>query len=143
MGFHSTFAGSDAVCRGDFIVRALERNKQSFWYALYNGETELTDEDGNYTGDMGISYGEPVQMKANISAAKGSAGFELFGSDLQYSKTIVTTEMDCPITEESALWIGENPTDEDGNDMPHNYVVRGIAKSLNSIVYAIAEADRS
>lgn len=140
-------------------MRALKRNKQKFWYALYDSETELTDDDGNYTGEIGPSYEDPVLMKANISASKGSTGFELFGSDLQYSKTIVTDEMDCPITEETALWIGMSPFSEEDcvagaavagitvcgrhDGSKHNYIVRGIAKSLNSIVYAIAEADRS
>ena len=124
-------------------MRGLKRNMQSFWYALYNGETEYVDDDGNYTGDIGPGYGEPVRMKANISASRGSSGFELFGTDLQYSKTISTCDMACPITEETAIWIDCEPSDENDVPIPHNYVVKGIAKSLNSIVYAIAEADRS
>lgn len=124
-------------------MRGLKRNMRPFWYALYDGETEYTDSDGNYTGDIGPGYRTPVRMMANISASRGSSGFELFGSDLQYSKTISTCEMDCPITEETAVWIDLEPVDESGNSVPHNYVVKGIAKSLNSIVYAIAEADRS
>ena len=124
-------------------MRAVKRNMRPFWYALYDGETEYTDSDGNYTGDIGPGYGEPVMMRANISASRGSAGFDLFGSDLQYSKTISTCDMDCPITEETAIWIDREPTDENENPVPHNYVVKGIAKSLNNIVYAVAEADRS
>lgn len=120
-------------------MRCLKRNQKSFWYALYNGETEQKDSDGLYTGEIGPGYETPVQMKANISASKGTADTELFGKDLQYSRTIVTDDLSCPITEESAIWIGRNPTDKSGNPVPHNYVVRRIAESLNSIVYAIQE----
>ena len=124
-------------------MRCLKRNQRAFWYAVYTGDTEKTDGNGLYTGDIGPSYGTPVEMKANISAAKGSADFELFGSDLRYSKTIVTDDLSCPITEESAIWIDLEPTDEQEQPVPHNYVVKGVAKSLNSITFAIAEAEQS
>ena len=124
-------------------MRALKRNQKSFWYALYSDEVEQIGDDGLYTGDIGPGYEEPVQMKANVSASRGSADAELFGTDLQYSRTIVTTDMSCPITEDSAVWIDREPEDGGGKAVPHNYVVKGIAKSLNSIVYAIAEAEQS
>lgn len=124
-------------------MRCLKRNQRFFWYALYNGETELTDSDGLYTGEIGPGYETPVQMKANISASKGTADTELFGEDLQYSRTIATDDMNCPITEESAVWIEREPVDGEGNAVPHNYVVKGVAKSLNHIVYAVAKAEQS
>lgn len=124
-------------------MRCLKRNQRFFWYALYNGETELTDSDGLYTGEIGPGYETPVQMKANISASKGTADTELFGEDLQYSRTIVTDDLSCPITEESAIWIDREPEDENKNAVPHNFVVKGIAKSLNHIVYAVAAAEQN
>ena len=133
---------SDSVLRGD-DVRCLKRNQKSFWYALYLDEVEQTDSDGLYTGEIGPGYETPVQMKANISASKGTADTELFGKDLQYSRTIVTDDLACPITEESAIWIGREPKDENKNAIPHNYVVKGIAESLNHIIYAVAEAEQS
>ncbi|MBQ6479730.1 MAG: hypothetical protein IJI45_01305 [Anaerolineaceae bacterium] len=120
-------------------MRCLKRNQRFFWYALYNGETELTDSDGLYTGEIGPGYETPVQMKANISASKGTADTELFGEDLQYSRTIATDDMNCPITEESILWIERSPVDDNNEPVPHNYVVAGIAKSLNSLLIAIRE----
>lgn len=125
------------------FVRTLKRNQKTFWYALYLDEVEQTDSDGLYTGDIGPGYGEPVQMKANISASKGNAELELFGEDLKYSKTIATDDLSCPITEESAIWIDREPEDENKNAIPHNYVVKGIAKSLNHIIYAVAKAEQS
>ena len=124
-------------------MRCLKRNQKSFWYALYKRETEQKDSNDLYTGEIGPGYETPVQMKANISASKGTADTELFGEDLQYSRTIVTDDLSCPITEESAIWIDREPEDENKNAVPHNYVVKAIAESLNHIIYAVAEAEQS
>ena len=120
-------------------MRCLKRNNKTFWYALYVGETEKVDGSGNYTGEIGPGYSEPVSMKANVSAARGNADTELFGTDLQYSKTILTDDLGCPITEQSILWIDCSPTDGSGRPVPHNYVVAGIATSLNNLLIAIRE----
>ena len=120
-------------------MRAVKRNQQPFWYALYSGETEQVDEEGNYTGEIGPGYETPVLQYANISAARGNTDTDVFGTDLKYSKTISTCDMSCPITEESAIWIGIEPEDDNGNPIPHNYVVVKVARSLNSIQIAVQE----
>lgn len=119
-------------------MRTLKRNKQKVFYALYNGVQELTDASGNYTGEYAPSYGTPVEIRVNVSAAKGTADVEQFGIDTPYSKTIVTDDMACPIAEDTVLWIGKTPTDGE-----HNYVVVCVAKSINSITYAVREVDVS
>ena len=40
-------------------MRALQRNKQTFYYALYLGSTESKDEDGYYTGGNDINIFHP------------------------------------------------------------------------------------
>lgn len=125
-------------------MKTMERNQTEVWYALYGGEAELLDEDGNRTGEYEISYGEPVQTWMVISPAKGSALREPFGIETSYSKTMVTGDIDCPISEDSVLWIGVQPSEEvDGQTVanPYNYKVVRVAKSLNYIVYAIKEVD--
>lgn len=118
-------------------MRSLERNKQTFYYALYKGEVEETefDDPTMYTGERTPTYESPVQMRANISAARGDSEWTPFGVNTDYSKTIVTTDMSCPMNEDTILWIGI-PTTE-----PHNYVVTRVAKSINSITYAIKEVN--
>jgi hypothetical protein len=115
-------------------MRSLERNKQTFYYALYLGKNEYQDEDGNYTGEYELEYDEPVLYRANISAAKGESESTPFGIETNYSKTISTCDMNCPIKEDSVIWIGKDPTTD-----PYNYIVVKVAKSLNSILYAIRE----
>ena len=124
-------------------MRDLKRNQQVFYYALYQGKEDVVDRDGNRTGEKRISYGTPVKMFANISPANGYANTAIFGKDLQYNKTIVTCNMDCPITETSVLWIDGEPYDEQENLLPYDYTVTQVARGLDNIVYAVSKANMS
>lgn len=114
-------------------MRTLVRNRTPFWYALYEGNTPDVDDDGYYTGENSPQYTEAVLYEqGNISAAKGDAQIEQFGNLETYDKVIVTADMECPITENSILWIDEtDPT------KPHDYVVTRIGKSINGIAIAV------
>lgn len=80
---------------------------------------------------------------ANISAGKGDVQADVFGSSVDYSRTISTCNMDCPITKLTRLWIGCEPQyNEDGSvngDSANYEVAAPPAKSLNGIVIAIKE----
>ena len=117
-------------------MRTLEINKQPRWYALCTGKTEVIDEYGNHTGVFELTYSEPVYYPVNMSESRNIVKHEAFGVTADYDRTFVTTDMSCPITEDSIIWFGADPTTE-----PHNYVVHRIANSLNSITIAIREVD--
>lgn len=114
-------------------MRSLARNKQKIYYALYTGKEEVRDEYGNLVGEPQLTYGSPVEYNINVSAARGTADVEQFGINTVYTKTMVTNDLNCPIVETTRLWIDREPTE------PHNYVVVMVAKSINSITYAIKE----
>ena len=116
-------------------MKCLSRNRQQIYYALYLGETRTRDANGNLTGERPVLYSDPVGVYMNLSAARGTAGLEQFGSGTDYSHTLVSDDLSCPIDENSVLWIGRTPE----NDTPHNFVVVRVAKSLNSVVYAVKE----
>lgn len=118
-------------------MRCMKRNMQNIYYALYAGKEEILDENGNATATFNVLYSNPVRAKMNVSPAQGSTGVELFGKNTVYSKTMVTHDVNCPITETSVIWIDRS------TDLPHNYTVIGIAKSANSIVYALKETEIS
>ena len=123
-------------------MRSLARNKQKIYYALYSGKTEVRDEWGNLTGEPQLSYGTPTEYHINVSAARGTAEVEQFGINANYTKTMVTNDLSCPITETTRLWINREPSVTVGEvttDIPHNYVVVSVARSINSITYAIRE----
>lgn len=116
-------------------MRCLSRNKQTIYYAQRTGETVARDADGYVTGERPAEYSEPVAVRMNVSAARGSAELDQFGAGTDYTHTLVSCDMDCPINENSILWIGRTPE----NGTPHNFVVSRVAKSLNSVTYALRE----
>lgn len=140
-------------------MRCLERNKQLFYYCLYETSIESIDEYGNTTGQRVTLYQEAVPMEANISASTGQAQTEQFGNLETYDKVIVTDWMDCPIDEHTVLFIDSEPKYSSAVDVPvivdqeviietryvpkYNYIVKRIAKSLNSISIAVRKVDVS
>lgn len=123
-------------------MRAMERNKQTFWYALYERSEPIFDEHGNEVGEQSI-YGNPIKEKGNISAARGSTENDLFGINAVYTKTINPMPNNCPIDESSILWLEAEPVIEaDGSTMTaHDYVVSQVAESLNHKAYAIRKVE--
>ena len=112
-------------------MRTLNRNKSPFWYLLYDSKAPAKDEYGNETGEELVVYKPAVAMNANISAATGSAQVEQFGNFAGYDKVIVTDDLSCPIDKEPQY-------DEDGKPL-YDYMVKRVAKSLNSISYAVSK----
>lgn len=119
------------------------RNQSTFYYALYQSKTEITDSNNHKTGRYQISYANPVKMEASISAARGTADVEQFGISLDYEKTIITGDMTCPLSESSILWIDKVPViDEQGaTTTPNDYKIVKVAKSINYIAYAIKKVE--
>ena len=137
-------------------MRCLKRNQRPFWYCLYESSTELEDEYGNKTGELQANYADSVQMYANISQATGQSNIEMFGNLDSYDKVIVTDDMNCPIDEHTVLFVDKEPeypvitpsvstsTSEVQYDTEHpkyDYIVKRVAKSLNSVSIAIRKVD--
>lgn len=123
-------------------MKCLNRNKSSFYYALYDNKFEILDEYGNNTGQYEVKYMNPVEIKANISAAMGNKESRQFGDSVIYDKVIVLDNVNIIIDEYSILWIDTIPVinEEDGTTTtPHDYVVTAIAKSLNSVSIAVSK----
>lgn len=132
-------------------MRCLRRNKSKFYYALYDKTIPLIDEYGNETGQYGVDYGNPEQYSANISAAKGETQTRQFGESESYDKVIVLDQNAPPLNEYSILWIDTVPqldengalaVDEEGKIItPHDYIVKKVARSLNSVSLAISKVN--
>ena len=117
-------------------MRTRQRNKRTIWYALYNGVTEVVDEDGNYTGEQEVSYGEPIQARMNVSGGRGQAEIELFGVDNPFTRTAVTDDLTTPFNTDTIFWFEADPLTD-----PHNYRCTGVARTINQVVIALAELD--
>jgi len=126
-------------------MRCMRRNKVKFYYALFDHREDAEDEYGNPTGGQIVDHGDPVFCKANISPAKNADVVQLFGTDVNYDKVIVMDRPDIPIDENSVLWVDRIPVlDEEGKtETPFDYIVRKVARSLNSVTIAIAKVDVS
>ena len=122
-------------------MRCLKRNKQAFYYALYQSNEPTYDDYGNETGEPKASYAEPVLMYANISPATGQSNVEQFGNLDSYDKVIVTDDLSCPINEHTVLFVDKEPEHNLDDELMYDYIVKRVAKSLNSISIAIRKVE--
>lgn len=130
-------------------MRCMNRNKSKFFYSLYEGRVPIVNEQGRKTGEYKVVHGNPIEGRANISAAKGETQTRQFGENESYDKVIVMDFVESPIDEHSILWIDSEPKlNDDGslavNDegeviTPHDYVVKKVAKSLNCVSIAVSK----
>lgn len=126
-------------------MRTLARNKIRIFYANYRSKTRCKDKYGNLTGEYDIIYDNPVEIKANVSAARGEATTRQFGDDERYDRVVVLDDPGIPITTTSILWIDTLPEiAEDGSTKtPHDYIVKQVATSLNSVSIAVSKVNVS
>ena len=124
-------------------MRTLNRNKIRIHYANYRDKIPIKDEYGNLTGEYDISYDNPIEIMANVSAARGEATTRQFGEDESYDRVIVLDDPKFPIAVTSILWIDTPPEiAEDGStDTPHDYIVKQVASSLNSVSIAVSKVN--
>ena len=124
-------------------MRTLNRNKIRIYYANYTAKNPLKDEYGNLTGEYKVTYGNPVAVMANVSAARGEATTRQFGEDVSYDRIIILDDPTFPIAETSILWIDTPPeiTEEGTTKTPHDYIVKQVATSLNSVSIAVSKVN--
>ena len=122
-------------------MRCMERNKQVFYFSSFTDKVEIVDEYGNRTGEYKVLYDNPTKLSGNISAAMGEMQNRQFGESELYDKVIVLGNPNVSIDEYSILWVDTLPKlKEDGStDTPHDYIVKKIARSLNSVSIAISK----
>ena len=144
-------------------MRNLKANNRKLWYALYEGQTDAVDENGDYTGDQAVGYADPVEFEANLSATRGTQGFtgtglsyDYFGADVKYDLIISTAQMDLPIDEYSLIWRTEpeyTEVEETVNGVTTKkkvynfdsaeFRVKAVATGLHHMKYAIRSLQRS
>lgn len=120
-------------------MKMCKRNKKTFYYKPFSGRTADVDSAGDYTGTYSLTYGDLVTCQASISPNKGTASIEMFGSDLDYTKTIITDDMNCAMDENSIVWIDNDPTLDTPD--PYDYIVKAKAEGLKCIAYAVKKVD--
>lgn len=120
------------------VMRSLARNRQPFAYAHALEAEEIFDEYGHRTGAYRQAWSAKIETEANISPDKGAVGVEAFGAFADYDRVICYTVDDgIGLREMDAVWIDADPSGK------HDYVVRRIGRSLNSILAAVKKVDVS
>lgn len=143
-------------------MRNLNRNKQTLYYALYEGRRPKykLDEDGNriivytdestdpptvYYHEDGTedAYSHAVEFKGNIALSGGDSAMVDFGVNLADYEAILVTEKDyIPITETSLIWHNsEVVLNAEGYPDPAtaDYRVVKVKPSLNQDRYILAK----
>ena len=112
-------------------MQLLNRNKTKIQYKNYSGTMTLTtDAGGYYTGERTESYSDAKTLHAYVTANRGTAERDMFGTTLDYDN-VIYTDLSCDINEYSLLWVEASIT------TPNDYIVRRVAKSLNHKAIAI------
>ena len=119
-------------------MRTTQRDKREIWYALYEGVSEVVDEDGNYTGEYEVLYSTPVKTRMNVSGGRGQAQLEVFGIDNPFTMVAVTDDLTTNFTTDTVFWFGVTPG-ETAEDVPYNFRCTGISKTINGCTIALAE----
>lgn len=123
-------------------MQSMIRNRKEFWYALYDHEEEVF-EDGYRVGVKSV-YQNPVQAFGNVAYELSQTYTEMMtGVAKNYQMFLSPMPVDCPIDEQSILWIDTMPEikDDGSTDTPHDYIVIRKAKSLNMVRYRIHAAN--
>ena len=113
-------------------MRNLRRNLSTVYFKPFVKTEEILDEWGNPTGSFKPVYGELQSARLCISPSRGSTSDDTFGTTLDYDRAMTTADIDCPIDENTVLWLDGAETTE-----PHNYIVKKRAPWKNSVAYAI------
>ncbi len=132
-------------------MRCMERNKVPFWFARYAGKKPIQDEYGNETGEYEVLRENPVRAFGNISAARGETETRQFGEAEGYDKVLVVDNFAPALDEYTVLWVDDVPEVDGGGALavnsrgevktPHDYIIRKVARSLNSVSYAISKVN--
>lgn len=119
-------------------MRNLKKNSKKLWYSNYSGRIPIVDEYGDETGDYDNGYSPPAFFYASLSASRGNAYADMFGTNLDYTRTASTVE-NLPIKEESIVWVSEPVLNADGtvDKDSADYTVAGIADGINGLVIAL------
>jgi hypothetical protein len=117
-------------------LRTVKRNKRPVAYAFYDGVDELSDADGNLTGEYEVSYTKPVKTLMNVSGGRGQADIALFGLTQTFARTATTEDLITPFNTQTVFWIEKDPDTE-----PFDYRVVAVSRTINQVVLALAEVE--
>ena len=128
-------------------MRNLKKNSRTMYYALYDSEIPIYDEDGNPELETMVGYKNPVQFKASLSTGQSDAEESPFGKNVTYDRVISTCDTSLQIDENSLIWVKSKPVyNADGTVNPDSAdyeVAAPPLDGLNSLRIAIKKRSKS
>ena len=88
-------------------MRCLDRDRRLVWLSPYLGREPLRDAQGRLTGEWEVRRGDPVPLLATVGPPSGEAASELFGTGVEYDRTVTFPDPRLAADEHSALWLGD------------------------------------
>jgi len=119
-------------------LRTVKRNKRPVAYAFYDGVTELSDDDGNLTGEYEVHYTTPIKTLMNVSGGRGQADIALFGLTQTFARTATTEDLKTNWNTETVFWVETDP-----DTQSFDYRVVAVSRTINQVVLALAEVETS
>ena len=114
----------------------LARNCFVVWFKVYEKEEEIIDDYGNKTGSFRPIYGPIQSAQMMVSPNRGDATLDMFGTLLEYDRTVSTADTSCPINEHAILWL-----DGASTTGPYTHYVKRRALWKNSLVFAVKQVE--
>lgn len=120
-------------------MRNLLKNTKSIYALNYKGKEEIIDANGNYTGEFKVKYDFARSIRVSISGARGSSQSEIFGTDIEYDKTICLSMADFKRYkfDENTVFFIEKKVKYDNGTPLYDYRVSRIAEVINEVVIAV------
>lgn len=114
------------------------RNRRAIKYCNFVSTT-YEEKDGKKTGRKSVVYTDVKTAYGTVSAPSGSTSQEMFGTDLDYDKTVVFDMPTIDMTENSVLWLDRTYAE----GVAHDYIVRKITRNINYMFVACRRVDVS
>lgn len=128
-------------------MRGLKKNQRPMYYALYDNEIPIYDENGNEELETRAGYKTLVLFYASLSTGQSDAEESPFGKNVTYDRVISICETSLPIDENAIIWVKNKPVyNADGtvNGDSADYEVAALPlDGLNSLRIAIKKRKKS
>lgn len=128
-------------------MRSLKKNQRPMYYALFDNEIPIYDENGNEELETRAGYKKPVLFYASLSTGQSDAEESPFGKNVTYDRVISTCNTSLPIDENSLIWVKNTPVyNADGTVNPDSAdyeVAAPPLDGLNSLRIGIKKRSKS
>lgn len=128
-------------------MRNLKKNQRPMYYALYDSEIPIYDDNNLEELETRAGYKKPALFHASLSTGQSDAEESPFGKNVTYDRVISTCDTSLPIDENSLIWAKNTPVyNADGTVNPDSadYEVSSPPlDGLNSLRIAIKKRSKS